>query len=169
MIIVCSYCKKKIGEKVAPNLPPGAISHGICEECALNVMAQEGMSFEEYIEGLPQAVIALSGTGVVIHANKKAQALLGKDIPSVRGFAGGDVFECRYALLPGGCGHTIHCVGCTIRNTVALTARTGQSQHRVPAYLGTYKQGVSRDAHLLFSTQFKNNMVLLTIEDMELE
>jgi hypothetical protein len=80
------------------------------------------------------------------------------------GFRGGDVFECAYASLPGGCGETIHCEACTIRNTVMDTFKTGKSHLKTPAYL---LQGIPDNYHEIqfeISTEKVKDVVLLRID-----
>jgi hypothetical protein len=80
---------------------------------------------------------------------------------------GGDVFECAYARLPGGCGRTAHCSGCTIRQTVMDTVRTGQGHLRAPAYLNrATPDGVQR-IPLTISTERVGDFVLLRIDAVE--
>ncbi len=167
MIVVCSYCKKTIGEKFAPGMPEELISHGMCEECALSFLAQEGMPLQDYVDGLPVPVLALNGDAVVVHANKKALALVNKPLDMVRGGLGGNIFECQFAHLPGGCGRTIHCAGCSIRNTVTETWTTGHARSKVPAYLGAFREDAVQEFNLTISTELRDNVVLLSIEQIE--
>ena len=77
---------------------------------------------------------------------------------------GGEVFECAYAGLPGGCGRTVHCDGCTIRINVMDTHRTGQSRLRVPAYLFRGKPDDSEKTDYFISTEKVGKVVLLRID-----
>ena len=103
----------------------------------------------------------------VCSLNDRAAEMVGKNIGQAKGLQGGDVFECKYAKLPGGCGKTIHCSGCTIRNTVTDTLQTGNSHSQVPATLNTYQQGESVDVEFLISTEKVNNVVFLKVEPIK--
>jgi len=85
-------------------------------------------------------------------------------MPSIDGFRGGDVFECAYSKLPKGCGKTIHCVACTLRNTITDTFNTGNNHIRTPAYLtqGTFDD--NQAIKILISTEKFADVVLLRID-----
>jgi len=164
MRVICCACGIHMGEKPADNMPPEAISHGLCKPCANNFLAQAGMSLGEYLKNIPVPVVAVSPECTVGIANPKALELLGKEPAEIQGFRGGDVFECKYATHPQGCGETVHCSGCTIRNTVMDTMYTGDSHEHVPAYLNRRVPNGTRQLELLISTEKKGGVVLLKIE-----
>ena len=60
--------------------------------------------------------------------------MVGKTGPQVLNRLGGEVISCIYSELPGGCGQTVHCVGCTIRGAVNETRASGQPKRNVPAF-----------------------------------
>ena len=77
------------------------------------------------------------------------------------------MFECAYATLPGGCGNTIHCDGCTIRNTVMDTFQTGKSHLKKPAYRIHGIPDKNQEIHYLISTVKVKDVVLLRIDKIE--
>ena len=99
-------------------------------------------------------------------ANSSALSMLSQEPAEIQGKQGGDVFECLYAELPEGCGKTVHCSGCTIRNTVMDTWETGDLHLRVPAYLQQSAGGVTTRLKFLISTEKKGGMVFLRIEEI---
>ena len=122
------------------------------------------MPLLEYLDGLGIPIVVVDGEGTVQTANEQARALLQKDPHEIEGFKGGDVFECAYASLPEGCGHTVHCSGCTIRQTVMTAFRTGQSCLRTPAYLSRETPDGIQQIELLISTERVEGVVLLRID-----
>jgi hypothetical protein len=115
--------------------PDTEISHGICSNCQDNVIFQEGVSLQHYIDSLAIPIFVVDSNVKVTAVNSKACEVLGKQPTAVVQHLAGNVFECEYARLPGGCGKTIHCSGCTIRQTVTKCFKTGEPQSMVPAYL----------------------------------
>jgi hypothetical protein len=125
-----------------------------------------GMPLHEYLDGLDAPVLVVSAEGVVETANAQARALLRKELPEIEGYRGGDVFECTHAKLPGGCGQTIHCTGCTIRRTVTHTYNTAQSHLRVLATLNREHGREARRIPFLISTEKVQGVVLLRIDEV---
>jgi PAS domain-containing protein len=142
MLVLCSYCQKTLRSEKGGR--SDLVSHGMCEECGDHFeKLWRGMQLDEYLDGLPGAVLLVDGDGRVLAANRQAGALLGHDPASPRGLLGGEAMACSYSRLPGGCGKTIHCRDCTIRNTVTKVAKTGAPVRRVPAFLKTDQGRVS--------------------------
>ena len=142
------------------------VSHGLCRPCSVHFLADVGLSLDEFIEGLDAPVVTVTSDAVVGTANGAARKILGKGIPQISGFKGGDVFECKYALLPGGCGHTIHCSGCAIRKTVTDTLATGRTHRNVPAFLNHNDPEGERRIDMLITTEKKGGVVFLSIVRM---
>lgn len=164
MKIICAACGKDLGTKPADNFDENAVSHGLCESCAFHFQAQVGMSLPEYLEGLDVPVVTVTSEGTINSANHKALTMLGKPPLMIQGQKGGNVFECENAYLPEGCGNTIHCSACTIRNTVMDTIQTGNPHYNVPAYLNQLAHGGSHRIELFISTEKKGGVVFLKIE-----
>lgn len=156
-----------MGFKAGGTSPYGNVSHGLCNSCAHHFYAQLGMPLNEYLEGLLVPVVAVNQKGTITTANQKAFDLLNKTPDQVQGFCGGDVFECEYAKLPEGCGQTIHCSGCTIRNTVMETMQTGSPHQWVPAYLDQHSETGPHPIDLFVSTEKRGDLVFLRIEEIE--
>ena len=111
------------------------ISHGICSSCRDNVIFQEGVPLQRYIDSLAIPIFVVDSNVMATAVNRSACEVLGKEPTAVVQHLAGNVFECEYARLPEGCGGTIHCSGCTIRKTVTKCFTTGKPQSLVPAYL----------------------------------
>jgi hypothetical protein len=162
MTRICAWCKKGLGE-TSDGRDSQVITHGICDECALNFKAQSGVSLHEFLECLKVPIFLVDSDVLVLSVNAAAHGLLRKDIDKIEGFRSGDVFECEYARLPGGCGNTVHCSGCAIRGTVTDTYRTGESHRSVRAYLKQINQGLD----VTVSTEKIGDVVLLRVDGIE--
>jgi hypothetical protein len=161
--LICAACQKVLVEGPADG-SDARVSHGLCEGCYYHFAARYGIPVEEYIESIKVPTVVVSPDGVVSGANKLAYDMLGKIPWQVQGYRCGDVFECVHAREPGGCGHTIHCSGCTIRRTVMHTAETGQAQIDVPAIINDKERHNNGPKRLLISTKMKNGVVFLSIQ-----
>ena len=111
-----------------------------------------------------QRIVAGDGDLVALMANMKAREVLGKDLPQIKGFKGGNIIECVHAHEPGGCGRTEHCSGCALRLTVEDTYKTGKSHLRVPAYADVPVKGKPNKISFLISTEKVKGVVLLRID-----
>jgi hypothetical protein len=161
---ICAWCGEDLGEAESGQQEQWVITHGICRNCAYHLFAQTGMPLLEYLDGLGVSIVVVDAQGVVQTANEPARALLQKDLPEIEGYKGGDVFECQYAKLPEGCGHTVHCSGCAIRRTVMSTFHTGQNRSRVPACLNREASDGIHETQFLISTEKVGDVVLLRID-----
>lgn len=164
MIRICAWCNTVLKQTAIG--PPDATTHTICRHCWNNMEFQQGVSLIRFLNSLPLPVLVISDAGRVRTANTTARRVLGKTLAQVRGRLGGEVFECQYARLPGGCGRTIHCSGCAIRHTVMETFRTGESQYRVPATLNSCRDD-NPVIHYLISTRKEGNVVLLQVDEAD--
>jgi PAS domain-containing protein len=144
-----------------PPLRDGSLTHGMCRACGEHFGAQwAGISYGAYLERFPFPVVLVEGAGRVVAINRPACDFLGREPTDVIGLLGGEAMECARARLPGGCGKTVHCSTCTIRNSVTLTHRTGQAVTRAPARL----RRSDRTFDLLISTALAGKLVRVTIE-----
>lgn len=139
------------------------ITSGLCESCSMSVR----YSLPDFLDTLDAPVVAVDPNVVVKVANSRANALFGKGPGEVLEKKAGDVFECPFARLPGGCGRTIHCSGCTIRINVTETHRTGEPRMRVPAYLCQGTVDAPEEISMHVSTEKIGDLVLLRIDRME--
>lgn len=160
---ICAWCGKELNPNVSPDSKDVCISYGICLPCANTVISDVPMELSAFLDQISVPVVLMDFDGVVKTANQKACSMLGKVLPEIDGFLGGDVFECAYAKLPGGCGKTYHCSGCAILRSVMETYDTGRPISRRPA---TLKQGTSaapQEVTFIISTEKFSNYVLLKI------
>lgn len=160
MKLICSYCRKLLGEKVP--FENSAVTHGLCPECHQAIMKQlEGVSFSEYLEDFGFPVLIVNEEGRVLTANEQALATLQKRLQSIQGFLGGEALECAYARLPEGCGETVHCATCTIRRLVDETRGQRQCISKRDVTLYTEKG----EMRMTISSSYFESMVRLVIHD----
>lgn len=129
-------------------------------------MAGSGEIFEEFLDSLQVPVFVVDANARVLTANSFARDMVSMDQEQITGRLGGEVFRCEYYDLPGGCGQTIHCKTCTIRNTVMETFETGKPCIRIPACQDLDTIAGPRKVNLFISTEKSCNMVLLRIDDI---
>ena len=166
MKVICSACGKFLKDKPSDLSTNHLVSHGLCDACALHFKALAGIPIKEYIESIEAPVVTIAPNVTISALNEKARELLGKSIVEVQGEKGGDVFECEYARLPGGCGETIHCSGCTIRNTVTETLKTGKPMRNVPAILNRYSETGTERVELFITTEKIGGVVFLKVDQI---
>ena len=167
MTIVCAACGEDLGkyDSVVPD--DQRTKFGLCDPCSNHFLAQVGMPLMEYIEGLPVPVVVVTKEVVLGTANSKALDLLGRHPDEIRGLPIGEAFECENAASMEKCGNTIHCSGCTIRQTVMDTLVTGVSHDRVEAYLQPHADEENHPVEILISTEKKGEVVFLRIENVD--
>jgi PAS domain-containing protein len=157
----CLWC---LEEWEAPNDERDAVAATTCQDCRAELFQPgEPVVLSEYLNQLEAPILVLDGETRVVTFNDRARALLGKNPPECAGQFGGDVMECAYARLPGGCGHTIHCQACTIRRTVTGTLLSGEPQRDVLAYQDIVTPAGPRQVLYKVSTEKVGHFVLLRI------
>jgi PAS domain-containing protein len=167
MKVICAWCRKEMGE--TPHQDEDArfeITHGICQACKDYFFSNQERTLDRFLNQLDAPVLMVNPQGEVMLANDQALQFLGKDLQAVSGYKGGDVMECAYARLPGGCGNTRHCVACTIRNSVMETFDTGKSLNQVPAFLNRLDRHAVHRIKFLISTERVDEVVLLRIDEV---
>jgi PAS domain-containing protein len=165
---ICSWCGRSLIARTEGQQQDGPISHGLCDDCRRTVHFQGGVKLHEFLESLDAPVVAVDSDVMVKVANRRACEALGKKPQEIADRRGGDVFECAYARLPGGCGRTLHCSGCAIRRSVTETFATGRPKISVPAPLRhESRDGEEERINMYVSTEKVGDLVLLRIDRME--
>lgn len=165
----CSWCNEFLDTiEVGVHLEEGIIQ-GICGSCVENFLFQKGVPLRRYLDSLPMPVLVVDADMVVQTMNTAALKLQGRS-PEEKGgvLRGGDVFECAQARLPGGCGRTIHCSGCSIRRTVTKTWETGEPQSNVPATLKPVGPDERAEVSMTIATYKAGNQVMLRVDRFDL-
>jgi PAS domain-containing protein len=159
--IICSYCRKDMGEK--PPLEDVSVTHSMCDACYDYVMrGYKGLHLAEYLDQFDVPLFVVNPDGRILSVNKVLADMLGVASREAEGLLGGEAFLCVYSRLPGGCGKTTHCLECAIRNSIMATMESGQPSLGRSAYLqrkeGTYE--------VVISTQRENGLVRVQIHSM---
>jgi hypothetical protein len=164
MKIVCAWCKKNIGS--TPFLAGNSqISHGLCEDCRIE-LEYNFISLEKFIDELNKPIMIVDKQALIQGANQITVKMLQKSKEAFKNQKPGDVIECKYANLSEGCGKTVHCSGCAIRNIVKKTYETGQSQIKVEAYHYLNTPIGYKHMRILLSSEKIGDHVLLQIDDV---
>lgn len=160
---VCAWCKKDL----KPNEEydsEGGITHGICSFCAIKISSFKPRNIKELLNYVQQPVFLIDSDGIVRTANKSGLEMLGKKLEEIEYELGGDVFECSYASVEGGCGRTLHCTTCAIRNIVMDTLTTGQGYKSIPAFQSINTKDGTRILKFYISTEKVKECILLRID-----
>jgi hypothetical protein len=161
----CAWCKAELPG--ANGQPVHDIAHCFCDACRqLFSTPQTPKSLKQYLDEIDTPVLVMDGDVRVLGFNETARTLLGSRLECCEGRYGGDVLECAYARLPGGCGNTEHCKACTIRRTIGTTHATGASHVNVPAYQDIVTPAGTREVRFLISTEKVGSFVLLRIDEV---
>ena len=166
---ICFFCNAEIGAAGKSSRNDEEISHGLCPNCVPKFMAGHGCQFAEFLDTLPAPIFVVDDNVRILGANLEGLQHIGKSADEIQLRLSGEVFECRHAKEPGGCGQTIHCKTCTIRNAVTKTAQTGKACIRVPAYMDLGSIIQERTVRFLISTEKVNDVILLRIDEVKAE
>ena len=166
MLRICAWCKVNLDthvkmEQIAPENHP--ITHGICPDCS-ELFMYDTSPMHEFLNKLNRNVLLVNNDGIVKDANETALVFLNKPLNLVKNLPGGNVMECVHSEELDGCGNTIHCSGCTVRNSVMHTLNTGQSIKGKKAFQLLRQNGKVRKVELQISTEKIGNQILLQIE-----
>ncbi len=134
---ICAWCKKEIGSEKEAG-PDELITHGICSLCVLKLTVDSPRTVRDILNFIKEPIFLIDAEGVVKDANNSASKMLGKEYSDIEDHLGGDAFECSYSKHDGGCGKTVHCKTCTIRNIVMDTLASGHGYMNV-ACVSKYK------------------------------
>jgi len=160
---VCAWCNKELMAK-EEYASEGDISHGICSQCAIKVTSFEPRTAKQLLNYVQEPVFVIDSDGIVKSANQVGLEMLGKDMAEIENELGGDAFECSYASVEGGCGNTVHCKTCAIRNIVMGTLSTGQGYKNVPAFQSINTSDGTKILRFYISTEKVEECILLRID-----
>lgn len=161
---VCAWCKTEMESTLLEGHSDDIITHGICTTCKEKILGPKKVELTTLLDSLNVPIVVVNAMANAETANKAARKILQKELPEITGFTGGAVFECAYSTLPEGCGKTIHCSGCAIRNTVMDTFQSGNSHLEIPAQLTKGTSDKNQEVILLISTEKVSDVVLLRID-----
>ncbi|MFI5298382.1 MAG: hypothetical protein ACHREM_09810 [Polyangiales bacterium] len=162
---VCAWCRTDLGTVDGDFDPRLPITHTICPECDHDFDDERtDETVQAFLDRLDVPVLLVDHYVRVIAASRQAQLLLADGVRETRGQTGGSLLECVSAALPGGCGGSVHCKGCSVRNSVLETHETGRPLNDVPAYVNVDNGAQTGRRWLRLSTQKVGDRVLLRID-----
>ena len=162
----CSWCKAELPTENGE--PARVVTRSFCPACQEYFSSPRNpMSLGQFLNQIGVPVLVMDDDVRVLGFNEPARDLLGGRLDCCLGRFGGDVLECAYARLPGGCGNTEHCKACAIRRTVTATHATGDSKENVPAYQDIVTPVGTREVRFLISTEKVGSFVLLRIDEVQ--
>lgn len=162
---ICAWCKRELSPASGDE---GQITHGICDSCSVEFLNEESASLQDYLNHFTFPVLLVDSFGEVIGANNVFETRTGRHIdPTNGGMLAGEAIGCTHSHAPGGCGKTIHCHSCAIRNTIKHTHATGERRYQMPAYKTIQDAGDDVPVRFLISSERVNDMVLLRIDDIQ--
>lgn len=163
--IVCAWCKKEIESVTTAHQENKQISHGICDDCRFK-LEYDSLGLEKFITTLKTPILVVDSKVRVQSGNSRAIEMLQVCNEEMADQLAGDVIQCVYSDLPGGCGKTIHCTGCTIRNSAEKTFETGQSLTNIKAYQILKTPAGPKHKIIYISTEKVGDLVLLQFDDI---
>lgn len=164
---ICAWCKIDLSSSTQDQTMPDSspISHGICPQCYLKFQ-YKAISLQTLVESFPFPILIIDNQGVVQNGNSAALSVIGKSPEQLIDQYGGNVIECIYASLPEGCGNTVHCSGCIIRQSVMKTFTTGTPSIEKVAFNYVFTPDGIQLTKFVISTEKVGDRVLLQIHSM---
>jgi len=104
---ICAWCGAALDSLSASLAADTPVTHGICPSCLARFQSERTWSLEDFLERLEGPVVLVDADGVFLAANSRARTAFGRERQQLAGRRGGEVIDCLYAQLPGGCGASI--------------------------------------------------------------
>jgi len=164
MKVLCSYCGKLVRELDEKSF---GVSHGVCDGCLPKLAADFGMPLSDFVAQLGVPVLVVDENLRVAAANAAARRLAPGLRGDLRGLLCGEAIVCGHSSEPGGCGGTVHCLSCAIRQAVEETFRSGMPCQNVPAFPDIQLFREDRDVQFLVSTRKVGPFVELRIRRIQ--
>jgi hypothetical protein len=162
MRVVCCYCRKHIRTKSSA---VEGVSHGVCDACLPLMVRELGQPMQDYLDELKAPVLVVQDNARVIAANAAARKMLTREQLEICGELAGDAIGCMHAREPGGCGQTVHCKSCAIRQCVTHTMDTGEPCRKT-AFADIGLVSGDRRVCFLIETEKMNSFVRLAMYDV---
>ena len=161
---ICDWCDKELPGGPADGVSDGQVTYGLCDVCSNKLVSPTLSNVVNFLESVDAPVFVANGDARFIAANGKARHLAGGDPAEIEGWLVGDVFDCVWADLHGGCGKSECCRACLIKIAVTETIANGRAVTRSPAYLDVKTaEGIQRQ-HYVISTLKAGDAVLLRMD-----
>ena|SRR3989339_1618123 len=159
---VCAWCGKHMGTK--PSRGGVGITSGICKNCQkLFDKDYRKRKWKQFLDSFSIPLLMVDNEGRVQRANNAALDMLGKEVEMVEGELCGPVLDCANAGLRGGCGKTVNCEPCAIRNAILQTFKTGEAEKRKRVLLKVGASLKLKKKYYYISTELVAGIVVLKI------
>jgi len=139
----------------------------MCRECSSAFLQQRDIGLNELLDRFHFPVLAVDGDAVVLGANHEATVTLGKPVEALVQQRGGVAIECKNAATLKGCGRSLQCTGCLLRNTITATFMDGQPRYSVFSDHSVGSAATAHDVRIRFSTIKLESMVVVTVEGLQ--
>jgi PAS domain S-box-containing protein len=97
-------------------------------------LARERINLQTMFDAVNVGLLLIDEDGVVRRVNETASRWVGKNFSASNSLQPGDYLGCVHAIAdPAGCGHTLFCTLCPIRNSFETALRSGQPVHHAEA------------------------------------
>lgn len=149
--------------------PENEVSHGMCSDCAFRMLSRQEGSINSFLDKMDYPVLLVDSDVNLKYENRMLRELTGKNEQQLEERKGGEVFECVNWRKPGGCGKTIHCSGCTLRNTVEKTYLSGKPSTDVKTTLKVVTENEEKQISSFISTQKVGDYVLLSVRKFKVD
>ncbi|MCY3412667.1 MAG: hypothetical protein INQ03_13600 [Candidatus Heimdallarchaeota archaeon] len=145
----------------------GTESEGLCLSCKADVEFAE-VSIDDIINENDFPILVVDPDGKVVTANIITLGYLQKTKDEIVQVPGGNVIQCIHSEEPEGCGNTIHCSGCAIRNSVMKTFSTQKPVFGIEAYQYLrMEDGEVQKMKITLTTELVGNLVFLRLDKVE--
>lgn len=154
-------------QKCGNNLEKKNESRGVCDNC-FSIILKDRLQLKSVIlDNISLPVAVINEKLDIFSTNESLLKFVDKSLTEIAGGQlGGDVFNCKYANLPGGCGKTEFCEDCEIRKIVEKTANNGKSYNEdVMLYIS--KDGKQLKTKMNVSTRVIEGQIFLQVNDMD--
>jgi hypothetical protein len=163
---LCAWCGGELDPASAHD-ESETVTHGICPACSRLLEVSAPSNLQAFLDGYSEPILCVDGAGRVLAANRAFARAVDRVPEGVHGFLCGDVFSCRNAGRPGGCGRTERCLTCALRGTLDLTVGTGRGVACAKAYvIRDNEDGSTSRIDLVISTELHGAVMLLRIDQM---
>ncbi len=156
----CQLCRTDLIDATAEGSP---ISGNLCGNCRERLQHSNSIPMQEFLDQFAAPILVVDGNVRIHSANQSAAVLLRKSPKELADKLGGEAIECTHAREPEGCGRTIHCQSCSIRNCVNTTFLTGDACIDVPAYPDVEFGEEAQTLSISITTERHGKFVLLRI------
>jgi hypothetical protein len=161
---MCAWCYKPLGHKADDR---SSITHGIGEICTGNFLKTR-VTLTASLNLIEDPLLAFDQENKTVSANELALLALEKKYSAIEDKPFGEVFGCLYSSYPDGCGNTIHCSECQIRNSINHTRATGESLKGVKVtQLTMTPTGVTLSHFTISTERLGTATVLLRIDGVK--